>query len=173
MIDDFLTEYTRYRLLGVQGMTQVDDAALNRVPDGDMNSIGMIVRHVSGNLASRFTDFVTTDGEKDWRDRDREFDERQWTRAEIEQRWADGFAVVERELGALRDEQLTRQVTIREVPLTVHAALSRSIAHVAYHTGQILLLSRLYAAGPWESPSIPRGGSEQYRTNPAREKRPG
>jgi hypothetical protein len=171
MIDDFLAEYTRYRLLGIKGMAQVDDASLNRVPDGDLNSIGMIVRHVSGNLASRFTGFLTTDGEKSWRDRDREFDEAQWTRAEIEQLWLDGFAVVEREIGALRDAQLSGEVTIRDVPLTVHAALTRSIAHVAYHTGQILLLSRLYAAGAWESPTIPRGGSEAYRKNPTREKR--
>ncbi len=172
MIADFMTEFTRYHILGTGAIAQADDAALNRIPVPGMNSIGMIVRHVSGNLKSRFTDFLTADGEKPWRDRDEEFAEAVWSREEITAMWESGFAVIDREVGALTEAHLTQSVTIRGVPLTVHAALCRSIAHVSHHTGQIITLARQSYVGEWPSLSIPKGGSTAYNANPTKEKRP-
>jgi uncharacterized damage-inducible protein DinB len=162
LIEDFRVEYERYRALGTKSMAQIDDAALNTIPAAESNSIAMIVRHISGNFASRFTDFLTADGEKSWRDRDTEFEEREYRRAEVDRLWVEGWAVVESQLKALTDADLERTVTIRGQPLTVHAALSRSLAHVAYHVGQIVLLARMHAGGAWKSLSIPRGESAAF-----------
>ena len=168
LIADFRSEYARYRQLAEKALAQMPDSELNRVPAPDANSAAMIVRHVSGNLISRFTNFLTEDGEKPNRDRDREFDERSYTRAEVTELWAKGFAALDEALAPLTDADLERTVAIRQQPMTVHAALSRSLAHLAYHVGQIVLLARIHAAGPWESLSIPKGQSTQYNAAPAR-----
>ena len=173
MITDFVDEFTRYKLIAEKAMSQVPDAALDRVLAPGVNSIGMLVRHVSGNLRSRFTAFLTTDGEKPWRDRDAEFEERPWSRAEIEEMWQACWQVVLAEVGALSDADLNRTVTIRGQTLTVHAALARSIAHTATHVGQIVLLARVLAERDWVSLSIPKGASQDYNKNPTLEKRPG
>ncbi|MDB4891543.1 MAG: hypothetical protein JWL61_3398 [Gemmatimonadetes bacterium] len=172
LISDLMGEYRRYRLLAEGAMAQMPDEALNYVPTTDCNSVAMIVAHMSGNLQSRFTDFLTVDGEKPWRERDEEFADRTCTRAEVMAFWTAGWAVVEREVGALSDADLSRVVTIRQHSLTVHAALCRSIAHVAYHVGQIVLLARITADKPWDSLSIPKGKSVEYNQRPTREKAP-
>jgi hypothetical protein len=171
-VQSFIGEFQRYRMLGEKSIAQSSDGSLNHVPVGDGNSIAMLVRHVSGNLTSRFTDFLTTDGEKPTRDRDSEFVDGFWSRDEITAAWASGFDVVERELGALKDEDLSRTVTIRNTPLSVIDALARSIAHTAMHTGQIVLLAKIEAGDRWNTLSIPRGQSAQYNMNPTLEKRP-
>jgi hypothetical protein len=171
-VQGFIDEYQRYRLLGEKAIEQASDGALNHVPVGDGNSIAMIVRHVSGNLASRFTDFLTSDGEKPTRDRDSEFADGFWSRDEVLGAWASGFGVVERQLAALTDADLQRTVTIRGTPLTVHDALCRSIAHTAMHTGQVVLLAKIEAGERWQSLTIPKGQSAQYNLNPTLEKRP-
>lgn len=162
LIDDFRDQYTSYRQLAEKALAQMPDAELNRVLAPEGNSAAMVVRHMSGNLVSRFTNFLTEDGEKPDRDRDREFDERPYTRAEVNALWAKGFAALDAALAPLGDEDLQRTVTIRRQPMTVHAALCRSLAHLAYHVGQIVLLARIHAATPWESLSIPRNRSEQF-----------
>ena len=172
LIKDLLSEYKRYRLLAERAMAQMPDDALNVVPGTECNSVAMIVAHMSGNLRSRFTNFLTEDGEKPWRERDEEFASRSCTRDEVQKTWADAWSVIEREVTALTDGDLARVVTIRQQPLTVHAALCRSISHVAYHVGQIVLLARMYADGSWESLSIPKGQSAAYNKNPTREKAP-
>ncbi len=175
LIDDFRGEYSRYRSLAERAMAQVADEALNRVPMAEGNSMAMIVRHVGGNLVSRFTDFLTSDGEKPSRDRDAEFVERDYSRAEADQWWRDGWAALETQLASLTDQDLGRTVTIRQQPLTVHAALSRSLSHVAYHVGQLVLLARMHAGdggAAWPSLSIPRGQSVAYNQAPTREKGP-
>jgi hypothetical protein len=168
LIADFRSEYARYRQLAEKAMRQMPDVLLNRVPAPDANSAAMIVRHMSGNFVSRFTNFLTEDGEKPNRDRDAEFEERTYTRDEVEELWAKGFAVLDDALAPLGDADLARTVTIRNQPMTVHAALARSLAHLAYHVGQIVLLARIYAAGPWESLSIPKGQSKSYNAAPHR-----
>jgi hypothetical protein len=139
-------------------------------PNG--NSIAMLVRHLGGNLASRFTDFLTADGEKPWRNRDDEFADGVYSRAEVDEAWRAGWDVLRRELAALTDADLERQVTIRGQGLTVHAALCRSLAHAAMHVGQIILLARIVATDEWKWISIPKGQSQQYNQNPTLEKRP-
>ena len=172
LVQDFVEEYARYRALGEKAMAQVSDEALNRVMAPDGNSIAVLVRHIGGNLASRFTNFLTEDGEKPWRDRDREFDDGTFARAQIDDNWATGWTTLESALGNLTDADLERVVTIRRAELTVHAALCRSLSHVAMHVGQIILLARMLADGPWQSLSIPRGQSQLYNRNPTLEKRP-
>jgi hypothetical protein len=169
LIDDFRSQYANYRQLAEKALAQMPDEQLNRVLAPEGNSAAMIVRHVSGNFVSRFTNFLTEDGEKPNRERDREFDERPYSRTEVSELWAKGFAVLDSALAPLGDDDLGRTVTIRQQPMTVHGALTRSLAHLAYHVGQIVLLARIHAAGPWESLSIPRGQSQTY--DPAKKPR--
>ncbi len=168
-IQDFTGEYTRWRALGEKAMAQVPDDALSRAPAPDSNSIATLARHVGGNLRSRFTDFLASDGEKPWRDRDSEFEEGPFARTDVEAVWRAGFDTVARELAGLTDADLTRTVTIRGVELSVHEALCRSIAHTANHVGQIVLLAKLFAGPDWKTLSIPRGQSQTYNQNPVAE----
>ncbi|MES2177117.1 MAG: DUF1572 family protein [Gemmatimonadota bacterium] len=172
MIEDFRGEYKRYRIIGEKALAQIPDDELNHVHASGGNSAAMIVFHIGGNFASRFTDFLTTDGEKPWRAREEEFAERICSRADLEERWVSGWSVVEAQLASLGDGDFERSVTIRQQPLTVHAALCRSLAHVAYHVGQIVLIARICADRPWQSMSIPRGASDAYNANPILEKVP-
>jgi hypothetical protein len=167
---DFLNEYARYRALGEKAMAQVSDDALNRVAAPEGNSIAMLARHIGGNLASRFTDFLTTDGEKPWRNRDDEFADGPFTRAQADEVWKKGWDAVEREVGKLTDDDLARTVQIRGVGLTVHEALCRSVAHTSMHVGQIILLARMYASSEWQTLSIAKGKSQDYNRNPVLEK---
>ena len=172
MVKDFLDEYRRYRHVGERALEQLSDPALNHVSAPDGNSAAMLVRHVSGNLKSRFTDFLTSDGEKSWRDRDAEFAERAYSRSEVEQMWGAGWAALEHTLAELTDADLSRQVVIRGQGLSVHAALCRSLSHASYHVGQLVLLARQSAEARWRWISIPKGESGEYNTNPHLEKGP-
>jgi len=162
LIDDFRKEYARWRQTAEKAIAQMPDDALNHVPSPEGNSVAMLVHHVSGNLVSRFTDFLTADGEKPDRDRDAEFFERPYTRAEVDEMMRRGFGVVESTLASLTDDDVKRIVTVRGEPMTVHAALTRSLAHIANHLGQIVLLAKMSVTGPWQSLSIPRGQSKAF-----------
>ncbi len=172
LIDDIRAEYARYRLLAERAIAQVSDEALNHVPAPDTNSMAMLMRHIAGNFVSRFTDFLTTDGEKPDRDRDREFDEGVYDRADVEAAWKKGWNVLDSELAALTDADLDRTVTIRGQPHTVHEALGRSVAHLAYHVGQMVLLARVHAGSDWKWLTIPKGQSQAYNRSPDRDKVP-
>lgn len=172
MLNDFRDEFARYKMIGEKAMAQVGEQALNRCLQPGTNSIAMLVRHISGNLRSRFTDFMTSDGEKPWRDRDAEFDECERSRAQLDAMWEEAWKRVFDTLAQLSDADLERMVAIRGQPLTVHAALARSTAHTATHIGQIVLLARVLADREWVSLSIPKGASQRYNQNPTREKRP-
>jgi hypothetical protein len=162
LIDDFQTEYQRWRQVAEKAIAQMPDEALNHVPSPEGNSAAMIVRHVSGNLVSRFTNFLNEDGEKPDRDREAEFAERPYTRAEIDEMLRRGFAALNEALDSLTDDDVARTVTIRGQPMSVHAALTRSLAHIANHIGQIVLLAKMTVTGPWQSLSIPRGQSTTF-----------
>ena len=151
-------EYRRYKKLAEGAFDQARDAELLQVPAADGNSIAMVVWHVSGNLKSRFTDFLTTDGEKPWRDRESEFGARTVTRAELLAKWEEGWRVLFATLATLDDGALARRVAIRGEPHTVLQALHRSLAHTSYHVGQIVLLSKSFRGDGWKSLTIPRGG---------------
>jgi Protein of unknown function (DUF1572) len=159
---EFLTsidhEYRQYKKLAEGAFKQTTDAELGRVPAADGNSIAMVVWHISGNLRSRFTDFLTTDGEKPWRDRESEFGNRNVTRTELLAKWEGGWAVLFETLTALDDDSLALQVTIRNEGMSVLQALHRSLAHTSYHVGQIVLLAKSFRAKDWDSLTIPRGG---------------
>jgi hypothetical protein len=165
LIDDFRSEFARWRQTAEKAIAQMPDEALNHVPSPEGNSVAMLVRHVSGNLVSRFTNFLTEDGEKPDRDRDAEFVERPYTRAEVDGMMRRGFGVVDSALASLRDDDVTRTVTVRGQAMTVHAALARSLAHIANHLGQIILLAKMTTAGPWQSLSIPRGQSRTFNAS--------
>jgi hypothetical protein len=172
LIKDFVDEYGRYRATGDKALAQVSDEALNRILAPKGNSVAMIVRHISGNLISRFTNFLTEDGEKPWRHRDGEFDEGPFTRADIDEAWRKGWELLFAELAKVSDADLEKVVKIRGQGLTVHEALCRSLAHVAMHIGQIILLARILATDDWKWITIPKGQSAQYNLNPTLEKRP-
>jgi hypothetical protein len=170
LIKDFIDEYGRYRAMGEKAIAQVSDEDLNHIPVAEGNSIAMIVRHVGGNLVSRFTDFLTSDGEKSWRNRDGEFADGPFTRADVESVWRKGFETVATELATVSEADLGRTVTIRGAELRVHEALCRSLAHTAMHTGQIILLAKIAAGSNWQTLSIPQGKSADYARNPGMEK---
>jgi uncharacterized damage-inducible protein DinB len=156
-LDDLKSEFSRYRVIAEKAMEQASESCLNFVPGKDANSIGMIVRHLNGNFLSRFTDILTSDGEKPWRDREGEFVERNYSRAEIKELWTKGWTVVESTLNSLKESDLDKTITIRQQPHTVHEALARLSAHTAYHVGQVVTLARMEAGDKWKSMSIPRG----------------
>jgi uncharacterized damage-inducible protein DinB len=170
LIDSIRSEYLRYKQLGEGAIAQTRDEDLLAAAGADDNSIAVICQHLSGNLRSRFTDFLTTDGEKPWRDRESEFDRRSVTRATLLDEWANGWNALLTALDGLTDADLQKTVTIRQQPLLVHEALHRSLAHTAYHMGQIVYLAKAFRGSAWTSLSIPRGQSETYNKNPTREK---
>jgi uncharacterized damage-inducible protein DinB len=167
IIESIRGEFVRYKALAEAAMAQVEEAELSREPAADGNSIATICWHVSGNLQSRFTDFLTTDGEKPWRKRDEEFDARQVTRRELLEKWEAGWGVLLATLSALADEHLVRTITIRGQALRVDEALHRSLAHTAYHCGQIVLMAKNARGAAWRSLSIPRGKSDEANKNPS------
>lgn len=170
LVESIESEYRRYKGLGDGALEQLRDTDL----DGDgadwNNSIAQLVWHVSGNLQSRFTDFLTSDGEKPWRNRESEFEPRRVTVDELRTKWEKGWAVLFDSVAALSDEDLPKRVSIRSVPLAVHEALHRSLAHASYHVGQIVYLVKALRGGSWKFLSIPPGGSAAYNQNPTMEK---
>lgn len=154
--------FAQYRALGEKAVAQVPDADLHRVIGEDGNSIAVVMRHLAGNMRSRFTDFLTSDGEKPWRDREGEFTERAADRAELLADWESGWTCFFSALDGLSDADLERTVHIRGEAHTVQEALLRQLAHYAYHVGQIVLLARASVGKAWVSLSIPRGGSQAF-----------
>jgi uncharacterized damage-inducible protein DinB len=170
VISSIESEYRRYQRLGEESLRQLDAEALVRQPPGDGNSAAALVWHVAGNLRSRFTDFLTADGEKAWRDRESEFAPRAVSAADVRAKWDEGWNVLLQTLSTLSDGDLSRTVTIRGQALSVLEALHRSLAHTSYHVGQIVFLARSLRGKRWEWLSIPPGQSDAYNQNPRREK---
>ena len=162
----FESKFAEIRRDSDKAIAQLDAADLRRSLDGETNSVAVTMKHVGGNLRSRFTGFLTEDGEKSWRDRDGEFvDDLAAGEAGREQAlvaWTAGWNVLEAALASLTDADLGKTVKIRGVSHTVVQALTRAVAHLAYHQGQITLIARMIV-GPerWRTISIPRGGTAQ------------
>ena len=148
--------------LADRAVEQVSDANLHTALDANTNSLAVIMKHVSGNLISRFTDFLTTDGEKPWRDRDAEFADTFGDRSQIISHWEGGWNCLFDTFAVLRPEHLDWQVFIRGEPHYVPAALARSLAHTSYHVGQIVQTARVMGKDRWEVITIPRGNSRQF-----------
>ena len=158
-LEDSLPMFRQYKTMGERAMEQVTDDQLFTALDEETNSIAIIVKHMAGNMRSRWTDFLTTDGEKPDRNRESEFEAPPASRAALMQVWEDGWGLVFRALEPLSDEDLGRTVTIRGEPHSVMQAIHRQVAHYACHCGQIVLLAKHFAHDHWTSLSIPRGKS--------------
>lgn len=165
LLADLQFVYRQQRRLAEAAAEQVDDQAFFHAADQSANSIAVIMKHVGGNLVSRWTDFLTTDGEKPDRNRDGEFIVAGDTRADVMRTWNQGWERLEGTLAALHAEDLARTVTIRGEAHTVVQALIRNLAHAAHHAGQIVLAARTLAGADWQSLSIPRAGSTGVRGN--------
>lgn len=162
IVESIRDEYLRYKALGEAAVNQLDEGDLSVQGPNGGNSIAVICWHISGNLQSRFTDFLTSDGEKPGRKREEEFRTRTVTRAELLSKWNQGWEVLLGTLATLSDEQLRQVVTIRGQSLSVHEALHRSVAHLSYHVGQIVYLAKSLRGADWAYLSIPPGQSDAY-----------
>jgi hypothetical protein len=169
IIQSVESEYRRYQALAEGALAQVPDGALCEAGPGEGNSLATIGWHMANNLESRFTEFLTSDGEKPWRDREDELSPRVVTRAELMAKWERGWKVLLDTLATLSDDDLMKLVKIRGRALPVHEALHRSLAHASYHVGQIVYLAHAKVGAKWSYLSIPPGESDEYNANPRQE----
>lgn len=151
-----------YKDLGDKTFHQLDEADFHFSPGHDSNSIAVIVQHLAGNMLSRWTNFLTEDGEKEWRARDSEFEKQQLSKQALIDQWEKGWQCFIGTLQSLTAGDLGKQVSIRKEPLTVVDAINRQLAHYPYHIGQIVYLGRMIKGIKWQNLSIPKGGSDQY-----------
>jgi hypothetical protein len=161
-LEDSVALFGFYKKTAERAMEQVTDEQLFGTLDEEMNSIAIIVKHMTGNMRSRWTDFLTSDGEKPDRNRDTEFVEPPATRKELLKRWNEGWDSVFHALDPLTDSDLERKVEIRGEPHSVMQAINRQIAHYAYHCGQIVFLAKHFKASEWKSLSVPRNKSAEF-----------
>ncbi len=163
-IDDIAFTFRKHKAMAERAVAQISDEAFFHKPGEHSNSIAMIIKHLAGNLQSRFTDFLTTDGDKPWRDRDGEFvigpDD---TRANLMAAWEAGWAALLQTLAGLTENDAPRTVLIRGEAHSVIQAINRAVAHNAYHVGQIVYLARLLNDGDWQWITIAPGKSEAHR----------
>lgn len=162
--------FKTYKQLGEKAIAQLSDEQLFRMPEPESNSIYLIIKHLSGNMLSRWTDFLTTDGEKEWRNRDGEFvaeeemkglsdDE---MRVKVLQIWEDGWTCLFNTLNALTENDLGKIITIRSEEHSVMEAINRQVAHYSYHVGQIVFLAKIIRSDKWNSLSIPKNKSKEF-----------
>lgn len=166
---DFLQTAIRrlryYKDLADKSFAQLTDADFHFQPNEASNSIAVIIQHMAGNMLSRWTHFLTEDGEKEWRDRDAEFEPKNQDRAALLETWEKGWACFTGTLESLKKNDLKKKVRIRKEELTVVDAINRQLAHYPYHIGQIVYLARMIRNGDWKNLSIPKGGSQAYNTS--------
>lgn len=155
-------EFEYYKKLGERAMNQIPDEKLNWQFNSDTNSIATIVKHLWGNMLSRWTDFLTSDGEKGWRKRDEEFENDINSREAMLKKWEEGWQVLFRSLHSLSVEDLEKTVYIRNMGHSVVEAINRQIAHYAYHVGQIVHIAKMIQGDKWQSLTIPKGKSGTF-----------
>ena len=169
-VKDSIDLFRHYKKLGERAMAQCSDEGLAATIDAESNSIAVIVKHMAGNMRSRWTDFLTSDGEKPDRNRDTEFEDAPKTRAGLLELWERGWKYVFDAIEPLTDADLGRTVTIRTEPHSVMQAINRQVAHYSHHVGQIVFLAKhltAKATGRWDSLSVPRGQSKQFAADVA------
>ncbi|MEZ5307692.1 MAG: DUF1572 family protein [Pyrinomonadaceae bacterium] len=159
---DALRTFESYKKLAERAIDQIDEKEFFVVADSESNSAAVLVKHISGNLRSRFTDFFTTDGEKPDRNRDREFELESETREGLMADWDKNWTILFSLLEKMKAEDLSRTVTIRSQPHTVLEALNRQMAHYSYHVGQIVFISKMLRSGSWKSLSVPKNQSAGF-----------
>jgi uncharacterized damage-inducible protein DinB len=154
-----------YKLLGEQAFDQLSDADFHFTPNNTCNSIAVIIQHMSGNMLSRWTNFLTEDGEKEWRQRDEEFEVHDYSKQQLTDMWNKGWTCFLDTLQSLQEDDLLTTVTIRQDPLTVIDAINRQLAHYPHHIGQILYIGKLVKGAAWKSLSIEKGKSDAYNNS--------
>jgi uncharacterized damage-inducible protein DinB len=164
LLPAFIFEFERMKKQCDSAIAQVTDEQLFLSPGTESNSIAIIMQHLAGNMISRWTDFLTSDGEKAWRNRDAEFEATITGKAELLAQWEQGWDVFLTTLRSLSDDDLAKTVTIRNEPLTALQAIFRQVAHYSYHTGQLVFVARLHCGANWQSLSIPKGKSASHQT---------
>jgi hypothetical protein len=166
---DFISSAKRlfhnYKLLGEKTFEQVNDEALFFKYNEDSNSIALIVKHLHGNMLSRWTDFLTSDGEKEWRQRDDEFENAMQSRSELLKTWNEGWDCLFKTLDTLNEADLTKTIYIRNEAHSVMDAVNRQLAHYPYHIGQIVYLGKMLSDKEWKSLSIPKNKSKEFNSD--------
>ncbi len=161
-LPNLIKQFKLYKMLGERTFEQLPNDKLFWTYNEATNSIGTIVKHLHGNMMSRFTDFLTTDGEKTWRKRDEEFENDIKDKNEMLSKWEEGWSCVFGAIESLTSEDLDREVFIRNMGHSVAEALNRQLAHYAYHVGQIVHIGKMIQGEAWQSLSIPKGASKAY-----------
>jgi hypothetical protein len=161
-IENALEEFRGLKALADKAVAQVSDEEFFRAIDPESNSIAVIMKHISGNMRSRWTDFLTSDGEKPDRHRDTEFELETEDRRAIEERWREGWRLVFDAIEPLKTEDLMRKVTIRREPHTIVEAVNRQLTHYGEHVGQIIFLAKHLKSSAWKTLSVPRGQSAAF-----------
>jgi uncharacterized protein DUF1572 len=168
-LEEIKRQLRGHKRMAEAAIAQLEDAELFTLIDPESNSVAILIKHIAGNARSRFTDFLTTDGEKPDRFRDQEFEvTATTTREELLRWWEEGWSTVFSTLDSLKPEDISRTVTIRSEPHTVLQALNRALAHFAQHTGQIVFLAKHLRSKEWNTLSIPRGKSQEFKTGGAK-----
>lgn len=157
-----IKQFEYYKMLGEKTIAQLPDDKLFWQYNSESNSIAIIVNHLHGNMMSRWTDFLTTDGEKEWRNRDEEFEDHITTKEELQKRWNAGWDCFFNALQQLNENDLQETIYIRNQGHTVMEAINRQLAHYPYHIGQIIYIGKMICDSNWQSLSIPKGNSKQF-----------
>ena len=161
-LQSVIKRFKEYKTLGEKTFAQLSDEEMHFAPNEASNSIAVIIQHLQGNMLSRWTNFLTEDGEKPWRNRDDEFEMHRFTKAELLEKWNEGWKVFLDTLESLKEGDLSKNITIRSQPLNVVDAINRQLAHYSYHVGQIVYLGRWIRKEEWKSLSIPKGNSQAF-----------
>ena len=155
-LDSAITKFTSYKALGDKTFEQLDDKDFHYSPNEESNSIAIIIQHVSGNMLSRWTNFLTEDGEKEWRHRDDEFEIHQFSKQELLKLWNDGWTCMFNTLQSLTEDDLMKTITIRNEAMTAIDAINRQLAHYPYHVGQIIYIGKILKNDKWKNLSVPK-----------------
>ncbi len=159
-----LQQFRDYKLLAEKTFAQLQERDFHYQPNDETNSIAINITHLHGNMLSRWTNFLTEDGEKEWRQRDDEFETHAFSQEKLLQLWDEGWLTVFNALESLQPGDLEKTIYIRSKPLTVIDAINRQLTHYSYHVGQIVMLGKIVIGSAWKSLSIPKGQSAQYNT---------
>lgn len=163
-LSDAIASFRNYKKLAERALEQISDEEFFKQIDEESNSLAIIVKHIAGNLKSRWTDFLTADGEKDFRDRDSEFIAEGDTRESLMEFWEESWQILFKELGALEAEDFAKTITIRQQPHTICEAINRQLTHYSYHIGQVTFLAKHFRSSEWKTLSVPKNKSAQFNS---------
>ncbi|GAA4318807.1 DUF1572 family protein [Compostibacter hankyongensis] len=170
--ESYKNRFLTYKKLGNKVLSRLNETQLHWTPNEQSNSVAIIVQHMAGNMRSRFTDFLSSDGEKSWRRRDMEFEDRQYSKDQLTLLWNQGWQCLEDALAQLQDEDLTKTVYIRGEAHTAADALNRQLSHYPYHVGQMICIAKALLGPAWDSLSIPVGQSDAFNAQMRQQQQP-